>query len=639
VPGKPFLEDIPLEEARQRLVEALDRAGLGVMPGETVALQEALGRITAEPVWAVISSPHYHGAAMDGVAVRALATLGASESHPIQLTLGSQAHWVDTGDPLPGGTDAVIMLEHLQQIGDHAVEIMAAVPPWQHVRAMGEDIVATELVLPQGHLLRPADLGAIAACGNTSVMVRRRPSVAIMPTGTELVPPSPDVKPGEIIEFNSLILAGQISEWGGVPTRLPVTSDDRQALRARLVEAVEQHDIVLVNAGSSAGSEDYTAGLVDELGELLVHGVAVRPGHPVILGVIQGKPVIGVPGYPVSAALTNDLFVRPLLARLTGVQTTARPRRTAVMTRKVLSPMGDDEYLRVNLGVVGGKTMATPLQRGAGVIMSLVRADGLVTLPRFSEGVHAGQEVEVELLRTPEEIERTIVVIGSHDLTLDLISSELAVRAGGLRLSSSNVGSLGGLLALQRGEAHLAGSHLLDEDTGEYNFSYVRQYIPDRPVTIVNLVYRVQGLILPPGNPRGLSNIEDLARPGIRFVNRQRGAGTRVLLDYRLKELGIDPGSIDGYQREEFTHLMVAASVAGGTADVGLGIQSAARALNLDFVPLLQERYDLIIPAEHYESDLLEPLLALIRDVSFRARVEALGGYDASRMGEIQNAK
>jgi putative molybdopterin biosynthesis protein len=459
-----------------------------------------------------------------------------------------------------------------------------------------------------------------------------------MPTGTELVPPSPDVRAGEIIEYNSLILAGQISEWGGVPTRLPVTSDDREALRARLIEALTHHDVVLVNAGSSAGSEDYTAGLVDELGDLLVHGVAVRPGHPVILGVIQGKPVVGVPGYPVSAALTNDLFVRPLLARLLGVQAPARPRRPAVMTRKVLSPMGDDEFLRVNLGVVSGKTMATPLQRGAGVIMSLVRADGLVNLPRFSEGVHAGQEVEVELLRTPEEIERTIVVIGSHDLTLDLISSELAVRAGGLRLSSSNVGSLGGLLALQRGEAHLAGSHLLDEETGEYNVSYIRQYLPQTPVTLVNLVYRVQGLIVPAGNPRGLTRIQDLARAGIRFVNRQRGAGTRVLLDYRLKELGIDPASIDGYQREEFTHLMVAASVAGGTADVGLGIQSAARALSLDFVPLLQERYDLVIPTEHYQSELLQPLLALIRDVSFRARVEALGGYDASHMGEIQNS-
>lgn len=637
MPGKPFLEDIPLAQARERLEQALARAGLMLLEAETVPLEEALGRVTAEPVWAAISSPHYHGAAMDGIAVNAVDTLGASEAAPVRLALGTQARWVDTGDPLPEGANAVIMLEHLQRIGDQAVEIMAAVPPWQHVRSMGEDIVATELVLPQGHTLRPADLGAIAACGNATVSVRRRPRVAIMPTGTELVPPSRDVKPGQIIEFNSLMLAAQVTEWGGRPTRLPVTADDRAALKARLEHALDEHDVVIVNAGSSAGSEDYTAGLVAELGELLVHGVAIRPGHPLILGVIRGKPVLGIPGYPVSAALTSELFVRPLLARLQGTLPASRPRRTAIMTRKVLSPMGEDEFLRVKLGVVGGKTMATPLQRGAGVIMSLVRADGLATIPRFSEGVHAGQAVEVELLRSSDEIERTIVAIGSHDLTLDLISSELAVRAGGLTLSSSNVGSLGGLIALQRGEAHLAGSHLLDEATGEYNRSYVRQYLGDRPVTIVNLVYREQGLIVPAGNPKGLRRVEDLAREDVRFVNRQRGAGTRVLLDYRLKELGIASSQIQGYDREEFTHLMVAASVAGGTADVGLGILAAARALQLDFVPLLKERYDLIIPTEYYESALLQPLLDLLRDPSFRSRVEALGGYDGAHMGEVMS--
>src|SRR5688572_18044088 len=226
MPGKPYLEDIPLDEARKRLADALDRVGTGIMPGETVTLQDALGRITAEPVWAAISSPLYHGAAMDGVAVRALDTLGATESAPLRLTVGTQAHWVDTGDPLPAGTDAVIMLEHFQRLGDDAVEIMSAVPPWHHVRSMGEDIVATELVLPRGHLLRPTDVGAIAACGNSEVKVRRKPRVAIMPTGTELVPPSPNVQPGQIIEFNSLILSGQVTEWGGSPTRLPVTSDD-----------------------------------------------------------------------------------------------------------------------------------------------------------------------------------------------------------------------------------------------------------------------------------------------------------------------------------------------------------------------------------------------------------------------------
>lgn len=639
---KVYLEDIPLAEGQRRFDEALARAGLGgPLEAERVPVAEALGRVTAEPIWAPISSPHYHGAAMDGAAVRAADTVGASEATPLRLKIGEQAVWVDTGDALPPNMDAVIMLEQIQPIAPSTssgrageIEIMAPVAPWQHVRPMGEDIVATELVLPEGCVLSPVDLGAAAACGLAEIAVRRRPRVAILPTGTELVPPSDAVKPGEIIEYNSIMLAGQIAEWGGQPTRLPITPDSKEAIRARVEEALAEHDLVIVNAGSSAGSEDYTATIVSELGELLVHGVAVRPGHPLILG-IAGVPIMGIPGYPVSAILTSELFVRPLIYRLLGAVPPPRPRLKARMTRKVLSPMGEDEYLRVKVGVVGDQATATPLQRGAGVIMSLVRADGLVRVPRFSEGVHAGAEVEVELLRPAEEIARTITAIGSHDLTLDLLSSELAKRSGGVTLSSSNVGSLGGLIALQRGEAHLAGSHLLDEETGEYNVSYVRRLLAGRRVMLVNLVHREQGLIVPPGNPRDITSLEDLARPDVRFVNRQKGAGTRVLLDYKLRILGIDPAAIQGYEREEFTHLMVAASVAGGTADVGLGILAAARALKMDFIPLLKERYDLVIPAEHYESELMQPLLALILGAEFRQQVEALGGYDASQMGEV----
>jgi putative molybdopterin biosynthesis protein len=402
-----------------------------------------------------------------------------------------------------------------------------------------------------------------------------------------------------------------------------------------VAEALATHDLVLINAGSSAGSEDFTSALVRELGTLLVHGVAVRPGHPVVLGIAQGKPLIGVPGYPVSAVLTNDLFVRPIVYRLQGLVPPERPRVRATITRKVLSPMGEDEYLRVKLGRVGERLVATPLQRGAGVIMSLVRADGLVRLPRFSEGVHAGAEVEVDLLRRPEEIERTIVGIGSHDLALDVLADLLSRAQPGTSLSSSNVGSLGGLLALQRGECHLAGSHLLDEETGEYNVSWVRRLVPDRDVVLVNLVQRVQGLIVPPGNPKNLQSLDDLLRDDVLFVNRQRGAGTRVLLDYRLKQAAIDPSRIRGYEREEYTHLAVAAAVADGAADVGLGVLAAARALGVDFVPWLQERYDLIIPRAFYEGDLLQPLLAVIRGPAFKAEVERLGGYDTTHTGTV----
>ena len=479
--------------------------------------------------------------------------------------------------------------------------------------------------------------------------VYRKPRVAIIPTGSELVDVDQaaqgGVAAGQIIEYNSIVLAAQVASWGAAPTRWPIIPDDFEAIKQAVSQAAEDHDLILVNAGSSAGSEDYTAHVVRSLGQLLVHGVAVRPGHPVILGLIDGPaveqggskpvPVIGVPGYPVSAALTGEIFVEPLLAHWAGQTPYQMPELEATVTRKINSPTGDDDFVRVAVGKVDDKTTATPVSRGAGVITSLVRADGLVRIPRFSEGLDAGARVTVQLYRTPAEIERTIVAIGSHDLTLDLLAQFLAATGQGQRLSSANVGSLGGLVALRRGEAHLAGSHLLDPETGQYNVAYVQRYLPGLEVVLLTLVGREQGWIVPPGNPKGLSGWQDAANPDVRIVNRQRGAGTRVLLDYQLGLLGLNASDVQGYEREEYTHLAVAAAVASGTADAGLGIRAAARALELDFVPLAQERYDLVIPEEYYRSRLLRPLLDLLHDDSFRAAVAEMPGYDVSLMGDI----
>jgi len=636
---KVYLEPIPLDEALQKFFGALEARGLlRPLSGELVSVDAALGRVTARPVWAALSNPHYNAAAMDGIAVRAEDTRAASETAPVRLRAREQFQWVDTGDPILAPFNAVVMLEHLYPVGEEEIEIHAAVPPWHHVRAMGEDMVATELILPEGHTLTPVDLGAIAGCGLGAVEVRQRPRVAVIPTGSELVPPGSAVKPGEIIEFNSLMLCGMVREWGGEANRTGIVPDDFAAIRAAVEEAVATHDVVVINAGSSAGSEDFTAAIVRELGELLVHGIAIRPGHPVVLGIVRGRPVIGIPGYPVSAVITCDLLVKPILYRLEGRAVPERPTLTATITRKILSPLGEDEFLRVKVGRVGNKVVATPLSRGAGVIMSLVRADGIVRIPRFSEGVHAGATVTVELLRRPEEIEKTIVAIGSHDLTLDLLASLLRRSHPDLHLSSTNVGSLAGLMALKRAEAHMAGSHLLDEETGEYNLPYVARLLPGEKVVVLTLVHRDQGLILPKGNPKGITTLLDLAREGVAFVNRQKGAGTRILLDYRLKQLGIDPTRITGYEREEYTHLAVAAAVKAGVADVGLGILGAARALDLDFVPLLKERYDLIIPEPHYRDPLLRPLLDLISSDGFAKEVEALGGYDTSETGRVVNS-
>ena len=631
-----YLEDIPLEEALGKFLAALEKVGgLGLLPGEWVPVEEGLNRITAQPVWAKISSPHYHAAAMDGAAIRAEDTDGASETSPVQLRIGEQAQWIDTGDPLPSSFNAVVMMEHIQPIEEGVIEIMSPVAPWQHVRLMGEDIIASELLLPEGHALRSLDLGAIAQAGITHVEVRRRPRVAIIPTGSELVPPGESLEPGKIIESNSLMLAALIKEWGGVATRFAPLPDDYEQLKNAIHQALAEHDIVVVNAGASAGRQDYTAPLIAELGKVIVHGVAIRPGHPVVLGIVEGKPVVGIPGYPVSAMLTLELFVKPLVHSLLGIAPPQRTTIEAVMTRKVFSSMGQDEFLRVKVGKVGNRLVATPLQRGAGITMSLVRADGFVRIPRGWEGLQEGQKVQVELLTSLEEIENAIVAVGSHDLALDVLANCLHKQYPRRSLSSSNVGSLGGLLALKRGEAHLAGSHLLDEESGEYNMPYVKRLLLDQEMVIINLVYRQQGLIVAKGNPKGISGLPDLMRQEVSFVNRQRGSGTRVLLDFKLRELGINPAEIGGYERVEFTHLAVAAAIASGTADAGLGIMAAAKALNLDFIPLLKERYDLIIPRLYYESPFLEPLLDILQQPSFRAAVESLGGYDTSQMGQV----
>lgn len=647
-----YLHDVPLQEAWSNFAKVLEDAGLWKPVGvEEIPIDRALGRITAEAVWAKISSPHYHSSAMDGFAVRSAATAGATDRAPIDLHIEKDAVYVDTGDPLPDWANAVIPIEQVESLSGEEdgrswkqIRIRSPFSPWSHVRPMGEDIVATELVLPSGHKLRPVDLGALAGSGNDVVKVRRKPLVAILPTGSELIPIGKIPAPGEIIEYNSLVLASQVEEWGATPTRLPLVPDNLDQILESVREAINKFDLLLINAGSSAGSEDFTAEVVSTLGRLIVHGVAVRPGHPVILGLIESSsadkispersiPVIGVPGYPVSAALTGEIFVAPLLSQWLGIPKTQPDTIQAEITRKVHSSMGDDEFLRVTVGRVGDRIVAAPLSRGAGTITSLVRADGIVRIPSGVQGLQTGEEVTVQLYRSKDEINRTIMVLGSHDLTIDLIAQQLATQS--VRVTSANVGSLGGLIPLGRGEAHLAGSHLLDPESGEYNLKYIREYLPDLPVTVLAMVEREQGLILRDGNPKGITELSDLSRGDIQFVNRQRGSGTRLLLDYHLDQLGMESAEMQGYDWEEYTHLTVAAAVASGRADCGLGVRGAAIALDLDFIPLFDERYDLVIPQVFFEAQLLEPLIGLLNDPSFQELVDEIPGYRASRMGQI----
>ena len=584
-------------------------------------------------MWATRSSPPFDAAAMDGIAVHSGETVGAGETSPVRLETGS-FEIVDTGDPIPGDFDAVVMREDVHEV-EGGVELQAAAAPFQHVRSIGEDVSAAELLLPAGHRLRAVDVAAAGAAGAKELVVRRRPVVTVIPTGDELRPVGTELKEKRRLpDTNGVMLAAQAEAAGcSEAHRFEITPDVPEQIAEAVRAAAARSDLVIVIAGSSAGRDDHTAEVVASVGTLAVHGVAVRPGHPVVLGVADQTPVLGAPGYPVSAALTFDIFAAPLLARLEGAPPPEAPVARARLARKLASTMGMDNWVRVRLGRVGGRMVATPLPRGAGVLTSLVRADGLLVVPAALEGHHAGEEVTVRLLRGVGEIERTIVATGSHDLVLDLAASALRERDPRVTLASSNVGSLGGLTALRDGLCHVAGSHLLDPATGEYTLPYVEKLLPGRDVAVVRLVQRDQGLIVAPGNPMGTTGIGDVASRGLRYVNRQRGAGTRMLLDHELARHGIEPDSIDGYRREEHTHLAVAAAVAAGRADCGLGVLAAARAFGLDFVPVAREPYDLVLLADSIEDELLAPLWSLLSSDDFKRAVTDLGGYDTAEMG------
>ena len=626
-----YLKNTTVDEGREMYLAAVGRSGVAPT-SECVAAEQSLHRITWQAVYAKYSSPLFNAAAMDGIAVRAAMTKGASETQPLILRPGQDYCIVDTGDPVRPPFDAVIMAEDLIQQDDGTLAITAAAAPWQHMRPIGEDIVAGEMLLPSCHAIRPIDIGVLLSGGILQLEVYRRPRVAIFPTGNEIIEPTETPHEGDIIESNSRMFEAMVCECGGEPTRFAPLPDDFQLLKQKVSEAVAQFDCVIVNAGSSAGTEDYTVHVLRELGEVVVHGVAIKPGKPVILAVVQGKPVIGLPGYPVSAYIGFENFVAPVLSLFTGEPPRQNRMVEAVLSKRLVSSLKHREYVRVKVGRVNDRIVAAPLARGAGAAMSLVRADGFCVIPQHSEGIEAGETVDVELYRNLDEIDRTVVAIGSHDLILDLIADLMPNRYPGEHLSSTHVGSMAGLMALQRGEAHIAPTHLLDEETGEYNLSYLRRLFQE-PMALIKGVGRIQGLMVKKGNPLQICRIEDLVR--CRYVNRQRGAGTRVLFDHLLKQKGIAPEQIDGYEREATTHMAVAAAVQSDSADAGMGVLSAARAMGLDFIAIGPEEYDFAIPGAFLDLPHIQHFIAVLRSEEFHRRLDELGGYSYTRSGEV----
>ena len=607
---------------------------------ETVPSVEAIDRVLAAPIAARMSSPDHHLAAMDGVAVDAETTFGASETRPKSLSVGENAFYVNTGNVLPQNTNAVIMIEHVNEIGENLIEIEAPVFPWQHVRKVGEDIVATELLFPRNHVITPYCLGALLSGGIFTVPVNKKPRVLTIPTGSELVDwrkTAPEqLEPGQIFETNSYVLGKLVEKSGGDWIRNELIPDDLNRIRGVVLDAAQgEFDIILIGGGSSAGSKDFSKEIITQLGEVLVHGVTMMPGKPVIIGKINEKAVFGIPGYPVSAILAFEQFVYPLICRILGKPEKEREIVMVEPTRKIASKLGVEEFLRVKIGRVGDRMVAISLPRGAGSITSLTEADAIIRIPNHVEGIQDRKPVAAELLRPLSTIKDTIVVVGSHDNTLDVLSDEIKARHSRLSLSSSHVGSMGGLMAIKRRVCHLAGSHLLDPTDGSYNISYIKKYLPDINVKRVNLVFRDQGLIVPANNPKNIRGIEDLTRDDVTFINRQPGSGTRILLDFRLNALEIKADRVRGYQNEEYTHMAVAVAVLSGAVDVGLGIYAAAQALDLDFIPVVTEQYDLIIPEVHFHSGKIQKLLEIINSDPFKRRIEDMGGYSTEQTGKL----
>lgn len=632
-----YLKTTPVEEASEKYMKALEENGCIKHQTEMVSTYDCLGRITAKPVFAKCCSPLFNAAAMDGIAVKSAGTKGACESRPMILNLGEDYIMVDTGDPVKTPFDAVIMAEDIVETGSGSVQITESVPGWQHIRPVGEDIVTGEMIIPSRHSIRPVDIGVMLASGNLEVSVFRKPDVGIIPTGTEIIRPNQQPQEGDIIDSNSGMFAAMVSQWGGIPKRYDIVEDDYEKIKAQINRALDENDMVIINAGSSAGTEDYTVHILREMGQVIIHGVAMKPGKPVILAIVGGKPVIGIPGYPVSAYLAFENFAGPVIARLAGAGASSAPGAgetiKAIVSKRMVSSLKHKEYVRVKVGKVGDKFVAAPLSRGAGAAMSLVRADGFCVIPQNSEGIEAGELVDVQLYKDRRDIENTLVSIGSHDMLMDIISDMMAEKYPGMNLSSTHVGSMGGLMALQRGETVIAPTHLLDEETGEYNVAYLEKLFPGEDVTLIKGVDRIQGIMVKKGNPLGITGVADLVKA--RYVNRQRGAGTRVLLDYKLKQAGILPSQINGYDKEAATHMAVAASVASEEIDAGMGIKPAADAMGLDFVQVGVEEYDFAVRTEDLDLPQVKAFLEILASLEFHKKLEETGGYGWHQAGRI----
>lgn len=628
------LEGVPLEEALDRWTNELEFRELAQpTSSEQLDVVSAVGRITAEPVVAQRSWPHYYMAAVDGLAVKSTQTFGAVPEKPVSIKLGTDGNFVDTGSALPEGADAVVPLNEVQFINIEEVGIPTPSVPWRNVSPVGEDVHTSEVIVPRHHRIRCVHLGAMLRGGVQKVSVRSRPRVGIIPLGKNLVAPGKEPRVGERVEALTPILSNLCRNAGAEPEVLDFVREEVEALHEALHSRLKSWDMLVVVSGRSHGTAVPAAWLA-EYGSLVLYGANIKPGHSVTLGVVDKVPVVALPGNAVSAYITYDLFVRTLIGRF--LATIDSPiQLSAVLAQQVVSPVGTDEFLRVYLADVGGRRIAVPISRGADNVTSLVRADGILHVPGDVDAIADGNRVEVSLMEPTARFDSNLLVMGTYDVAFYTLRNAMARRFPEVALQTANVGSRAGLEAIRKGYCHAAGLHLFDDETGTYNETFVRRLMHDIPLVLVNFFRRHMGFIVRKGNPKNVQTLTDLTRPDVTFVNRQHGSGTRVLIDHHLKKTGIDATAIKGYQTETFTHMSLAATVASGASDVGIGIATVARALDLDFIPFITEHLDLAIPRHHMQSFPVQSMLRTLRSRDFRAEIESLMHYDTELTGRV----
>lgn len=619
-----YLENRIYEDALNGYLEAILHEKKP-LEDEIIKTEDAAQRISSAAIFAKISSPNYNACAMDGIAVKASETFLASETTPITLTK-EQFQMVDTGDAVPDGFDAVIMIEDVVFIEEKAI-IHSAASAFGHIRQIGEDLSKGDMILPSYTKITPSKIGALLAGGVNEISVFKKLKIGIIPTGDELISCEQTPKDGEILEFNSKIFKALLMQAGCEVIVYDIVKDKLDLITEVISIAVKENDIVLINAGSSAGRDDYTKKAIEQIGTVFCHGIAIKPGKPTILGLSDNKPIIGVPGYPVSAALVLQYIVLPIIEKIMKNTISEKNIIKATLSRRVVSDLKYMEFIRVKLGFMEDKFVAIPLARGAGVISSLANADGILSLPLNSEGIEAGETVQIELLRAENEIKNTIVISGSHDPMIDLIG-EILRKTSDYYISSSHIGSMGGIMAMLKGEVHIAPVHLLDTITGEYNKSYIEKYFGGG-ISLIKGVKRSQGIMVKKGNPKNIKAISDLAKENITYVNRQKGAGTRILLDFLLQKEKIDSEKIYGYTNEEFTHTAVAAQIANGNADAGLGILAAAKLYDLDFIEVAWEDYDFLVKKTMLNDKFVKAFLEALKSDELKSKLSELGGYES----------